>query len=86
MSEHTDKLCSCGFTQSYPIPHEHDQTVREKAIVKHFESQMRDLLKQRKDLLKIVEAFVRGHKSGAAIPKSWLLKEAEAAIENAKPK
>ena len=51
MSKHTGKLCSCGFPQSYPIPHEHDQTVREQIIVKHFEGHIRDLLKQREDLL-----------------------------------
>ncbi len=33
--------CPCGFPQSSPIPHEHDQTDREKAIIKHFEDQQR---------------------------------------------
>ena len=28
------KMCSCGFPQSFPIPHEHDQTEREKQIIK----------------------------------------------------
>jgi hypothetical protein len=32
------KLCSCGFPQSYPIPHEHDRTEREKAIIAHYEA------------------------------------------------
>ncbi len=32
------QLCvGCGHPQSYPIPHEHDQTDREKVIIKHFE-------------------------------------------------
>jgi len=31
-----NKFCSCGCPQTYPIPHEHDQTEREKAIIKHF--------------------------------------------------
>ncbi len=31
------KLCPCGFPQSYPIPHEHDLTEREKQIIKHYE-------------------------------------------------
>ncbi len=26
------KICSCGMPQSYPIPHEHDMTDREKSI------------------------------------------------------
>lgn len=32
------EMCSCGFPQSYPIPHEHDQTEREKQIIKHYVS------------------------------------------------
>ena len=55
MSKYTGKLCSCGFPQSCPIPHEHDQTVREQTIVKHFEGRIRDLLKQREDLLAACE-------------------------------
>jgi hypothetical protein len=31
-------FCSCGFPQSYPIPHEHDQTDREKLIVGNYEN------------------------------------------------
>ena len=31
------ELCSCGNPQSFPIPHEHDQTDREKQIIKHYE-------------------------------------------------
>ena len=33
------QVCSCGMPQSYPIPHEHDQTEREKAIIAHYETQ-----------------------------------------------
>ncbi len=29
--------CSCGFPQSYPIPHEHDRTARENQIIAHYE-------------------------------------------------
>lgn len=32
--------CACGHPQSYPIPHEHSQTDREKVIIKHFEDQL----------------------------------------------
>ena len=32
----TENLCSCGNSQSYPIPHEHDRTDRENAIIKYF--------------------------------------------------
>ncbi len=28
------EMCSCGFPQSYPVPHQHDWTEREKAIAK----------------------------------------------------
>lgn len=31
------KNCNCGFPQSYPIPHEHDQTEREKVIIAYYE-------------------------------------------------
>lgn len=34
------EFCSCGCPQSNPIPHEHDQTDREKAIIAHFEKQV----------------------------------------------
>ena len=30
-------FCSCGFPQSYPIPHEHDRTDRENIIIAHYE-------------------------------------------------
>jgi len=34
------ELCSCGFTQSFPIPHEHDRTEREKIIIGHYENKL----------------------------------------------
>ncbi len=34
--EYTKKMCPCGFPQSWHIPHEHDQTDREKEIIEHF--------------------------------------------------
>jgi len=37
------EMCACGFPQSHPIPHEHDQTDREKAIIAHYESINEDL-------------------------------------------
>lgn len=91
MSKAKGKLCSCGFPQSCPIPHEHDQTVREKAIVKHFENRMRDLVKQRKGLLTACEAIVsfceskeRLNDDGICPTKAYEL--AKAALEKAKPK
>ncbi len=41
MAENKKEFCSCGHPQSSPIPHEHDQTDREKVIIKHFEDQQR---------------------------------------------
>ena len=37
------ELCSCGFPQSHPLPHEHDRTDRENQIIAHFESTQRDM-------------------------------------------
>ena len=34
--------CVCGFSQSSPIPHEHDQTDREKEIIKYFSKNKKD--------------------------------------------
>lgn len=31
-------FCACGFPQSYPIPHEHDRTDREKLIIGNYEN------------------------------------------------
>ena len=41
--EYTKGLCSCGNPQSYPIPHEHDRTEREKQIIAHYEDTNADL-------------------------------------------
>jgi hypothetical protein len=30
-------FCNCGFPQSYPIQHEHEQSDREKEIIKYYE-------------------------------------------------
>ncbi len=45
-------LCSCGFPQSYPIPHEHDRTEREKQIIKHKDEIMSDLYEACKEVVK----------------------------------
>ena len=39
--EKLKKYCPCGFPQSFPIPHEHDQTEREKQIIPYYESLIR---------------------------------------------
>jgi len=47
--ESSVKLCSCGFPQSYPMPHEHDLTDREKQIIAHKDkviSDMREALRK----------------------------------------
>jgi len=43
MSELKEKYCNCGFPQSSPIPHEHDQTER----------------KQRDDLLEFCKSIIK---------------------------
>ena len=43
-------LCSCGFPQSYPIPHEHDLTEREKQIINAFQLQNKILLEALKTI------------------------------------
>ncbi len=37
MNDTKGELCSCGFPQSYPIPHEHDRTERENQIIQHYQ-------------------------------------------------
>ncbi len=37
-------ICSCGFAQSFPIPHEHDRTDRENEIINYLRTQI-DALK-----------------------------------------
>ena len=38
--------CSCGFPQSYPMPHTHDLTDREKTIIKTLKDKFRWRLEQ----------------------------------------
>ena len=33
-------MCSCGFPQSFPIPHEHDRTDREIQIITHYKQKV----------------------------------------------
>jgi hypothetical protein len=40
------EMCPCGFPQSWPIPHEHDQTEREKVIIRHYESRLAESLQK----------------------------------------
>ncbi len=70
MADLHTRLCSCGNPQSYPILHEHDQTDREKAIVKYF-------AEQPVDALNLLQQFVRGAESGASPPLQWLIKQAK---------
>lgn len=48
------QLCSCGNPQSYPLPHEHDRTEREKQIVLYYEG----ITKALYEALKEVWAFL----------------------------
>lgn len=52
MSEKKQIMCSCGFPQSSPLPHEHDRTEREKKIIRHY--------KQRIEKLRIALADIVG--------------------------
>lgn len=47
----TKKYCSCGFPQSHPIPHEHDQTDREKAIIKHYRESFDEVVKALEEIV-----------------------------------
>ena len=40
------EMCACGFPQSHPIPHEHDRTEREKAIIEALERENKKLAEQ----------------------------------------
>ncbi len=40
-----EEYCSCGFPQSKPIPHTHDLTDREKAIVKKLKAEQDNIRK-----------------------------------------
>lgn len=51
-----NKLCSCGMPQSSPIPHEHDQTERERQIIAYYKELnniMYEALKGIEDAIKI---------------------------------
>lgn len=52
------KLCSCGFPQSYPIPHEHDRTEREKQIIGHYENLLRGPKVTREELIRTSYAVI----------------------------
>ena len=57
------ELCSCGMPQSYPIPHEHDLTDREKRIRDaSFKAVIEEVVK---DLTKEMEEAEVGYKLGA---------------------
>ena len=45
-----NKICSCGMPQSHPIPHEHDQTEREKQIITYYKELNKDMYKALKDI------------------------------------
>ena len=52
----TDKImCPCGSPQSYPIPHEHDQTKREKQIIKYYNELVYDLREALEDIIEQAE-------------------------------
>ena len=84
MSKHKEKLCSCGFPQSEPIPHEHDQTDREKVIVEHFEKQHKGLLKA----LEEITSYSKNNKQESIFNRmGWRMQEiAGKAIEKAEGK
>lgn len=57
-----NKLCSCGFPQSFPTPHEHDRTERENQIIKHYEDVTKDLYEALKAVMSmgtIVKSYER---------------------------
>ena len=53
------KLCSCGNPQSYPIPHEHDWTEREKQIIEYKDGLVSDLYEACKDMLYYIENYIQ---------------------------
>jgi len=53
------ELCSCGFPQSYPIPHEHDRTDREKRIIAYYESINKDMYEALKYSTTIIHNQIR---------------------------
>jgi hypothetical protein len=49
------KLCSCGMPQSFPIPHEHDRTEREKQIIAYYQDLNHDMYEALKSMLNIFD-------------------------------
>ena len=60
------EICSCGFPQSHPIPHEHDQTDREKAIVAYYSARIK-ALPELIEALKAIATETSNPKGGYAI-------------------
>lgn len=81
-----NKLCSCGFPQSSPIPHEHDRTERENQIIEHYEDVTKDLYEACKKALDFFVEFDVGYKviSGLSLQLREALAKAEGKTE-AKP-
>ena len=61
------KMCPCGNPQSYPIPHEHDQTEREKVIIKHFRD-CHEELEQRDTIMVEALAEIKALAAGDSNP------------------
>lgn len=58
--EHTKtKLCACGQPQSYPVPHEHDRTERERQIIEHYEQREAKNQQTIKELVEACEAVLQ---------------------------
>ncbi len=53
-------LCSCGHPQSHPIPHEHDLSIREAAIIAYYKELNADLL----EACEWIHAFISTAKDG----------------------
>jgi len=45
-----ERLCPCGFPQSYPIPHEHDRTQREQEIIEYYEAKIEEAKEQGREI------------------------------------
>lgn len=80
-----NNYCSCGFPQSYPIPHKHDWTEREKRIVgtvlQNVVSQCEKIMEaetkksaEKDDYAKAM--FHSGKASGALDVKSFVIRDA----------
>lgn len=79
--------CPCGNPQSSPIPHEHDQTEREKAIIKYFEKRCDDLLEtSNADLLEACKKIISIKNRIYGFNVGSVIKQVEVAIAKAKKK